>query len=272
MSDVGRWPIPTLPRTGLLLVSGKIFNFPKDAFSFPIRRRIDVDHADAIESVLPLDYGEGLTFLVHVEFLPVQSPPGRLPLRAASDAVCMLQEAFIVSKYLNIASSSFDEQYRHRKRRPLSDARRLGGDHNIFPDYGRAGYVAVGESYGVSYDRHGAHKPIDTRCRFSVKRRADPFGWIDATVKGKALPLVRIEEGNPHLNLVLHGCETVCDVRVPRKTAGSHNGNAKCKKKRLAVHSSPRVLWNIVAAKSQGATQRFTRSESSVEKDLWQLA
>ena len=89
-------------------VSRKIFDSRGDAFSFPIRWRIDFHYADAIESVLPFDYDKGRRLLVHVKFLSVQSPPCRLPLYAASAAVCLLQGPFIVSKYLKIASSSFD--------------------------------------------------------------------------------------------------------------------------------------------------------------------
>src|SRR4051794_8048538 len=55
---------------------------PVNSLSFPIGWGIDLNYADAIEGVLPLHYGKGLHFFVHVKVLSTQPPPRRLRLSA----------------------------------------------------------------------------------------------------------------------------------------------------------------------------------------------
>jgi hypothetical protein len=73
---------------------------------------MDSNYADAIDGVLPLHYGEGRRFFIHVEFLSTQSPPG-LRLSVDPNPVGQFQRGFIVSESLNITPDLFDEFLGH---------------------------------------------------------------------------------------------------------------------------------------------------------------
>jgi hypothetical protein len=182
---------------------------------FPVRWRINLNDADAIQRMFPLDYGKGLLFLVHREFLPVQSPRGfRLP--SCSRAVGLLQGRFIVSEGLNIAPDAFDKSLCQREWRPFRQARRLGGDCHVFVDCSQYRCVAVHEFDRVSHNRYRAHEPVNARSsRNAVNWRTDLSTWIDGIVKDEGHSQVRIEEGDRHPDYIILGHETVGDVPLP---------------------------------------------------------